>query len=51
MEYSSINRLRIHIWDLWRNRGNDNKDNRKIYQKVAIQKLIDSDIKETIKNL
>lgn len=28
MEYASINKLRNHIWEYWRSRGNDQKDNR-----------------------
>ena len=51
MEYTSINRLRSHIWEYWRSRGNDTKDNRKQFQLVAIQKIIESDIKETLINL
>jgi hypothetical protein len=31
MEYASINRFRNHIWDYWRSRGNDQKDNRIFY--------------------
>jgi ribulose bisphosphate carboxylase small subunit len=29
MEYTGINRFRNHIWEMWRSRGNDQKENRK----------------------